>query len=74
MCILLLMAIDRVCNCVDTSHSKCLKLLPTMKGIFFCARNYADLKEENHADYGCAQKGRSAVRCQGFTPPKEAAV
>jgi len=45
-----------------------------MNRIFFCARKYADLKDANRGGYGCSQKGRSAVRCQDSTLPKEAAV
>ena len=66
MCILLLMAIDRFCNCVDTSHSKCLNTLLPMKGIFFCARIYAYLKDENHGGYDCAQKGKVSSAMSRF--------
>ena len=74
MCILLLTTIARFCNCVDTSHSKCLNTLTNNEWNFFCARNYANLETENHGGYGCEQKGRSAVRCQDSTLPKDAAV
>jgi len=74
MCILLFTAIDRFFNCMDTSYSKCLNTLINDERNFFCARNYAHLKDENHGGYGCAQKGWSAVQCQGSTLPKEAAV
>jgi len=56
MCILFLMAIARFCNCVDTSHSKCLNTITNGEWNFFCARNYANLKGENHGGYGCAQR------------------